>query len=159
MDHFYKHGCNWNCGLYHTITGSPCVNHLSSQPLLRYQSSYQTQMISIQRTANSGSLSTCARVRWVCCGNLGVCLIHFLKHLLHGDGWSLPQYCLGPLIPVSTFVITNYCRCALALYWKGPLVKCELALASGKKEHDKRASIKERDWQRDKQRIAKDYRR
>ena len=47
----------------------------------------------------------------------------------------------------------------MALYWKGPLVKCELALASGKKEHDKRATIKERDWQRDKQRIAKDYRR
>ena len=47
----------------------------------------------------------------------------------------------------------------LALYWKGPLVKCELALASGKKEHDKRATIKERDWQRDKQRIAKDYQR
>ena len=47
----------------------------------------------------------------------------------------------------------------LALYWKGPLVKCELALASGKKEHDKRATIKERDWQLDKLRIAKDYQR
>ena len=53
----------------------------------------------------------------------------------------------------------GYTCVPLALYWKGPLVKCELALASGKKEHDKRASIKERDWQRDKQRIAKDYRR
>jgi SsrA-binding protein len=34
--------------------------------------------------------------------------------------------------------------------------KVELALAKGKKEHDKRESIKERDWKRDKQRLMKD---
>lgn len=34
--------------------------------------------------------------------------------------------------------------------------KVELALAKGKKAHDKRDSIKERDWQRDKQRLLKD---
>ena len=34
--------------------------------------------------------------------------------------------------------------------------KVELALAKGKKAHDKRDSIKERDWQRDKQRLMKD---
>ena len=49
----------------------------------------------------------------------------------------------------------GYTCVPIALYWKGNKVKCELALASGKKEHDKRASIKERDWQRDKQRMLK----
>ena len=44
---------------------------------------------------------------------------------------------------------------ALSLQWKGPHVKCEIALATGKQSHDKRASIKDRDWQRDKQRLMK----
>lgn len=43
----------------------------------------------------------------------------------------------------------------LSLYWKGNRVKCEIALATGKKDHDKRASIKEREWNRDKQRVMK----
>jgi SsrA-binding protein len=34
--------------------------------------------------------------------------------------------------------------------------KVELALAKGKKAHDKRESIKERDWQRDKARLMRD---
>lgn len=34
--------------------------------------------------------------------------------------------------------------------------KLELALAKGKKAHDKRESIKERDWKRDKQRLMKE---
>lgn len=44
---------------------------------------------------------------------------------------------------------------ATALYWKGARVKCELALGKGKKAHDKRASIRERDWRRDQDRLAK----
>ena len=44
---------------------------------------------------------------------------------------------------------------ALSLHWKGPHVKCNIALATGKQSHDKRASIKDRDWQRDKQRFMK----
>ena len=43
----------------------------------------------------------------------------------------------------------------VALYWKRNRVKCEIALATGKKEHDKRATIKERDWNRDKARMLK----
>ena len=43
----------------------------------------------------------------------------------------------------------------VALYWKRNRVKCEIALATGKKEHDKRATIKERDWNRDKGRLLK----
>ena len=44
------------------------------------------------------------------------------------------------------------CICT-ALYWKGHLVKCEVALAKGKAEYDKRQDDKNRDWQRQKQRI------
>ena len=34
--------------------------------------------------------------------------------------------------------------------------KVELALAKGRKNHDKREAIKERDWKREAQRILKD---
>ncbi|GGK05370.1 SsrA-binding protein SmpB [Luteimonas terricola] len=42
-----------------------------------------------------------------------------------------------------------------ALYWKGNKVKAELALAKGKQAHDKREAAKDRDWQRDKQRLMR----
>jgi SsrA-binding protein len=42
-----------------------------------------------------------------------------------------------------------------ALYWKGNKVKAEVALAKGKKEHDKRDASKDRDWQREKQRTMR----
>ncbi|MGB2182081.1 MAG: SsrA-binding protein SmpB [Pseudomonadales bacterium] len=42
---------------------------------------------------------------------------------------------------------------ALALYWKGPHVKCEIALVKGKQLHDKRATEKQRDWDKQKHRI------
>ncbi len=47
------------------------------------------------------------------------------------------------------------CVCT-KLYWKGHLVKAKLALAVGKKAHDKRDTQKERDWNRQKQRIIRD---
>ena len=43
----------------------------------------------------------------------------------------------------------------VTLYWKRNKIKMRLALARGKKTHDKRDTIKNRDWQRDKQRIMK----
>lgn len=43
----------------------------------------------------------------------------------------------------------------LKLYWSKCFIKLEMAIAHGKKEHDKRDSIKEREWQRDKARIMK----
>ena len=45
---------------------------------------------------------------------------------------------------------------ALVVYWKGSTIKWEIAMAKGKKEYDKRATGKERDWSREKQRIARD---
>ena len=44
---------------------------------------------------------------------------------------------------------------ATALYWKQHLVKCEIALAKGKQSHDKRESEKDRDWERQKQRLSR----
>ncbi len=49
----------------------------------------------------------------------------------------------------------GYTIVPLALYWKGSRVKCKIALAKGKHLHDKRATEKERDWNREKARIAK----
>lgn len=43
----------------------------------------------------------------------------------------------------------------LSLIWKKNKVKCIIALAKGKKLHDKRQSIKEKDWKRDKARKFK----
>jgi SsrA-binding protein len=46
------------------------------------------------------------------------------------------------------------CIC-LSLYWKGHLIKAEIALAKGKQLHDKRETEKDRDWAREKQRIVR----
>lgn len=37
------------------------------------------------------------------------------------------------------------------------IAKVELGIATGKKQHDKRHTIKERDWNREKQRLLRDY--
>jgi SsrA-binding protein len=42
----------------------------------------------------------------------------------------------------------GYTLVPLAMYWKGGRAKLEIGLARGKKEHDKRDSEKDRDWQR-----------
>lgn len=43
----------------------------------------------------------------------------------------------------------------LALYWSHGRVKCEIAVVKGKQLHDKRDTEKERDWQREKQRVLR----
>ena len=43
----------------------------------------------------------------------------------------------------------------LKLYYKGGLVKVELALAKGKAEHDKRNTIKDREWEREQGRLMR----
>ncbi len=49
----------------------------------------------------------------------------------------------------------GYTLVALSLYWIRGRAKLKIGLAKGKKDHDKRSSIKDRDWNRDKQRILK----
>ncbi|MEM6485400.1 MAG: SsrA-binding protein SmpB [Pseudomonadota bacterium] len=46
------------------------------------------------------------------------------------------------------------CVCT-GLYWKGHLVKAAVALAQGKQAHDKRETERDRDWNRQKQRIMR----
>lgn len=47
----------------------------------------------------------------------------------------------------------------LSLYFKGPFAKAKIALARGKKKHDKRQTIKNREQEREVRRVMKNYRR
>lgn len=49
----------------------------------------------------------------------------------------------------------GYTLVPLDLHWKSGRAKLEVGLAKGKKQHDKRATEKDRDWQRDKARILR----
>lgn len=49
----------------------------------------------------------------------------------------------------------GYTLIPLSMYWKNGRAKLEIGLAKGKQLHDKRASSKDRDWQREKARIMK----
>jgi SsrA-binding protein len=49
----------------------------------------------------------------------------------------------------------GYTLVPLAMYWKKNHVKLDLGLARGKQEHDKRDTEKERDWNREKQRVMR----
>ena len=91
---------------------------------------------------------------------------------------------ITPLIQASTHVVANdrrtrklllhrneidvfigrvqrdgYTLIPTALYWKGNKVKAELALARGKQLHDKRDASKQRDWDREKQRVMRRHNR
>ncbi len=104
----------------------------------------------------------------------------FLKN---GEAWLLNAH-ITPLLTASTHVIAEPTRMrklllhkkqigkinsrmnqaghtcvALSLYWKNNRVKCEIALVKGKKEYDKRATEKERDWNRQKQRVVREHSR
>lgn len=49
----------------------------------------------------------------------------------------------------------GYTIVPLALYWKSGRVKLKIALAKGKKQHDKRHAVKQREWDRDRERLFK----
>jgi len=49
----------------------------------------------------------------------------------------------------------GYALIPTALYWKAGKAKLEIALAHGKKAHDKRATEKERDWNIEKARLLR----
>ncbi len=99
--------------------------------------------------------------------------------LKDGEAWLLGMN-ITPLSSASTHVIADpqrtrklllhekeiarlftatqqkgYTCIATAVYWKGNRIKCEIALAKGKKEHDKRATERERDWKREQRRYLK----
>lgn len=99
--------------------------------------------------------------------------------LKNGDAWLFGAL-INPLQTVSTHITPDpqrnrklllhqreidklignverkgYTVVPLSLYWKNNRVKIQIGLAKGKKQHDKRATEKERDWQRQKQRLLK----
>jgi SsrA-binding protein len=47
----------------------------------------------------------------------------------------------------------GYTIVPISMYWKNGKVKVQIGVARGKQEHDKRATEKDRDWDREKQRI------
>jgi len=49
----------------------------------------------------------------------------------------------------------GYTLVPLSMYWKHGLAKIRIGLAKGKKQYDKRAVERDRDWQREKQRLLK----
>ena len=99
--------------------------------------------------------------------------------LRDGEAWLLGSH-VTPLNTVSTHVVAEpkrirkllmnrreidrliglverkgYTLIALELYWSKNRVKVAVGLAKGKKQHDKRDTEKDRDWQRDKSRALK----
>ena len=51
--------------------------------------------------------------------------------------------------------VRGYACIATVLYWKNNRVKCEIALGKGRKRHDKRTALKDREWARQKERLLK----
>lgn len=103
--------------------------------------------------------------------------------LKDGEAWLLGAH-IEPLNSASTHVVANpdrsrklllnqrelgklfgatqqegYTCVALSMYWKKHLVKCEIGIAKGKKNFDKRASEKAKDWARQKQRVVREANR
>ncbi|MBB1126405.1 SsrA-binding protein SmpB [Thiospirillum jenense] len=101
--------------------------------------------------------------------------------ILHGEAFLIGAH-ISPLTSASTHVTPDptrsrklllkkmelkrligqieragYTLVPTALYWKHGLAKLEIGLAKGKKQHDKRDSEKDRDWQREKERLFKQH--
>ncbi|MFP1869421.1 SsrA-binding protein SmpB [Lonsdalea quercina] len=53
----------------------------------------------------------------------------------------------------------GYTVVALSMYWKNAWSKVKIGVAKGKRDHDKRDDIKEREWKLDKARIMKNANR
>jgi SsrA-binding protein len=51
----------------------------------------------------------------------------------------------------------GYTLIPVAIYWKRGRAKLEISLAKGKQDHDKRDAERDRDWQREKQRLLKTH--
>ncbi|MEX1081417.1 MAG: SsrA-binding protein SmpB [Halofilum sp. (in: g-proteobacteria)] len=99
--------------------------------------------------------------------------------LRRGEAWLLGAH-VPPLPSASTHVVTDatrtrkllihrheidrligaterrgYTVVPLQLYWQRGRAKLEIGLAKGKRKHDKREAEKEKDWERDRQRLLR----
>jgi SsrA-binding protein len=100
-------------------------------------------------------------------------------HLRNGEAWLLGAH-ITPLNTASTHIHPDptrtrklllnrheldgmvgdverkgYTLVPLSLYWSKGKAKLSIGLAKGKKQHDNRATQKDRDWQRQKSRVLK----
>lgn len=100
--------------------------------------------------------------------------------ILHGEGFLIGSH-ISPLNTASTHINPDptrsrklllkryelnrligqteragYTLVPTALYWKHGRAKLEIGLAKGKKQHDKRATEKDRDWKREKERVLRE---
>ena len=100
-------------------------------------------------------------------------------HVRDGEGWLIGAH-FSPLNTTSTHVKADptrtrklllhrkeldrligaverkgYTLVPLNLHWSRGRAKLDIGLSKGKKEHDKRATIKDRDWQRQKARMLR----
>lgn len=100
-------------------------------------------------------------------------------HLKNGEAWLIGAH-ISPMLSASSHVQPNptrtrklllhrkeldrlvgaverkgYTLVALNLHWSKGKAKLDIGLAKGKKQHDKRATEKARDWERQKARILK----
>ena len=96
-----------------------------------------------------------------------------------GEAWLVGAH-ISPLLSASTHITPNplrerklllnrtelsrligaverrgYSIVPVNMYWNRGRAKLEIALAKGKKQHDKRATERDRDWDRQKQRVLK----
>ena len=104
-------------------------------------------------------------------------------HVRNGEAWLLGAQ-ISPLNTVSTHITPDptrtrklllhrgeldrligaverkgYTLVPLNLHWKKGRAKVDIGLAKGKKSHDKRATVKDRDWKRQQARIMKSMKR
>ncbi len=99
--------------------------------------------------------------------------------LRHNEAWLIGAH-ISPLLSASTHIVPEairtrklllhreeinrligaverkgYTLVPLSLFWQHGKIKLDVGLAKGKKEYDKRETEKDRDWQRDKQRLMR----
>jgi SsrA-binding protein len=78
---------------------------------------------------------------------------HIKPEAVRSKKLLLHRHELGKLI--GSVERKGYTLIPLSMYWKNGRAKLEIGLAKGKQLHDKRATSKDRDWQREKARIMK----
>lgn len=132
---------------------------------------------SLEKTFEAGLVLMGWEVKSLRAGKADIAESHIL--VKNGEAWLLGSQ-FSPLLSASTHVKADpirtrklllhkselnvligaverkgYTVIPTKLYWKHGRVKIEIAIGKGKKLHDKRQTIKDRDWQRNKHRELK----
>ena len=79
---------------------------------------------------------------------------HINTHPIRTRKLLLHNYELNKLI--GAVERRGFALVPLSMYWIRGRAKLKIGVGKGKKQHDKRADLKERDWKREKERLFKD---